>query len=71
MTDNVAMLDGFTREILIETKDRVIFALVRPDTRFAGTYRAWDTDNQEYVTIHGSRAAWNMAYGEHTARGEL
>jgi hypothetical protein len=41
MTDNVAMHDGFTQEILIETKNRVIFALVKPDTRFTGVYRAW------------------------------
>ena len=64
MSDNVAVLDGFTKEILIETKDRVIFALVRPDTKFAGMYHAWDTDNQEYVKIEGRCARWNMAYGE-------
>ena len=64
MTDNVAVLDGFTKEILIETKDRVLFALVRPDTKFAGNYRAWDTDNQEHVKIEGRCTRWNMAYGE-------
>jgi hypothetical protein len=40
MTDNVATLQGFTKEILIVTKDRVIFAIVRPETKFTGTYRA-------------------------------
>jgi hypothetical protein len=66
MTDNVAVLDGFTKEITIETKDRLIFALVRPGTKFAGTYRAWDMDNQEYVTIAGRGARWNVAFGEVT-----
>lgn len=64
MTDNVAMLDGYTKEILIETKDRVIFALVRPDTDFTGLYRAWDTDAQDYVELDGRGARWNMAYAE-------
>jgi hypothetical protein len=64
MTDNVAVLEGFTREILIETPERVIFALVRPDTKFTGLYRAWDTDAQEFVKIKGRCARWNMAYGE-------
>ena len=64
MTDNVAVLEGFTREIMIETRDRVIFALVRPDTNFAGCYRAWDTDAQEFVELHGRCARWNMAYAE-------
>lgn len=64
MTDNVAILDGFTREIMIETKERVIFALVKPDTQFTETYRAWDTDNQEYVILIGRCTRWNMAYAE-------
>jgi hypothetical protein len=64
MTDNVAVLAGFTREIMIETRDQTIFALVRPDTKFAGRYRAFDTDAQDYVTIDGRCARWNMAYGE-------
>ena len=64
MTDNVAVLDGFTKEILIETKDRVIFALIRPNTRFTSIFRAWDMDEQEFITIDGKRARWNMAYGE-------
>ena len=64
MTDNVATRDGCIKDILIETKDRVIFALVRPGTNFCGLYRAWDTDTQEYVKIEGRCARWNMAYGE-------
>lgn len=64
MTDNVATLEGFTKEIMIETKDRVIFALVRPDTKFTGLYRAWDTDEQQFVKVDGLKAAWNMAFGE-------
>lgn len=64
MTDNVAVLKGFTREIMIETKDHVIFALVKPNTKFAGLYRAWDADAQTFITIEGRCARWNMAYGE-------
>lgn len=63
MADNIAALDGFTKEIMIDVKDRVIFALVRPDTRFVGKYVAWDTDEQEYVKIEGICARWNTAYG--------
>ncbi len=67
MTDNVAVMDGYTREIIIETDDACIFALVKPSTKFVGLYQAWDTDAQEFVKIEGIRACWNMAYGRRYA----
>jgi hypothetical protein len=63
MTDNVATLQGFTQDIVIETPTECIVALVKPDTEFTGLYLAWDTDAREFVKIAGRRARWNMAYG--------
>jgi hypothetical protein len=64
VTDHIAVLQGFTRDMIIETPTECIIALVRPDTNFTGLYRAWDTDMQEFVKISGRCARWNMAYGD-------
>lgn len=64
MTDNVAVLLGYTQDIIIENPTECIIALVKPGTDFTGFYRAWDTDTQEFVKIAGRYARWNMAYGE-------
>jgi hypothetical protein len=63
MTDNIAVLRGFTKDIIIETPTECIIALVKPETNFTRLYLAWDTDAQEFVKIDGIRARWNMAYG--------
>ena len=63
MTDNVAILEGFTKDIIIETADECITALVKPETVFTGLYRAWDTTAQEFIKINGACARWNVAYG--------
>jgi hypothetical protein len=64
MSDNIAILEGFTTEIMCETEDGVLFLLVKPNTNFAGIYRAWDTDSQKFITLGGKCARWNMCYAE-------
>ena len=53
MTDNVAILDGFTREITLSNGAEELFLLIRPDTDLDSCFRAWDTDNQEYIKLYG------------------
>ena len=63
MSDNVAVLQGFTQEIIIDTPTTNICALVKPNTVFTRWYRAWNMDTQEFITVDGIKAGWNMAYG--------
>ena len=55
MTDNVAVLQGFTvaieAHILYEAYD--LFLLVKPYTDYDGAFRAWDTDSQEFIRVNG------------------
>jgi hypothetical protein len=53
MTDNVAVLDGFTREVVADSDACTLFLLVKPDTDFDGTFKAWDTDAQEFIRVNG------------------
>lgn len=53
MTDNVAILQGYTQEIWAECSEYAAPFLVRPDDDLDGTFRAWDIDMQEFVRING------------------
>ena len=53
MSDNVAVLEGYTREVVASNAQYDLFLLVKPDADFEGTFRAWDTDNQEFIRING------------------
>lgn len=53
MSDNVAILDGYTREILASCIDHDLYLLVKPDADLSGTFKAWDTDNQEFIRVNG------------------
>jgi hypothetical protein len=51
MSDNAAVLDGYTDEVWITTPDREFPALVRPGTDYTETFKAWDMDGQEFVHV--------------------
>jgi hypothetical protein len=53
MTDNVAILEGYTKKIRARNIARELFLLVKPETDLTGIFRAWDTDKQEFVRIDG------------------
>jgi hypothetical protein len=53
MTDNIAILDGYTAEWIGEADDITLYILIKPGTDFDSTFTAWDTDNQEYIRING------------------
>jgi hypothetical protein len=53
MTDNVAVLAGYTREVIAMGGGLDLYLLVKPDTDFEDTFKAWDTDNQEFILVNG------------------
>lgn len=53
MSDNIAILDGFTKEILAECAEYSLHLLVKPKTDLDDCFRAWDCDNQEYIKVNG------------------
>jgi hypothetical protein len=53
MTDNVAMLEGFTTEVLAESGCLSLNLLVKPETDLDGCFKAWDMDEQEFIRING------------------
>ena len=55
MTDNIAILDGYTELILAEADDISLYLLIKPGTDLGSTYKAWDTDCQEFIRINGWR----------------
>jgi len=58
MSDNIAVLDGYTEGYLASCSEADLFILVKPHTDMDSNFKAWDTDNQEYVRINGW--LWNF-----------
>jgi len=53
MTDNIAVLEGFTVAVEAHNESYELFLLVKPDTDYDDTFRAWDTDAQEFIRVNG------------------
>lgn len=53
MGDNVATLEGFTRAVVADSDAYTLFLLVRPDTDFGERFKAWDTDEQQWLFVNG------------------
>jgi hypothetical protein len=53
VTDNVAVLDGFTESVIATSSGCELFLLVRPGTDFDDCFKAWDTDGQEFIRVNG------------------
>lgn len=53
MSDNVAMLDGFTVEYIASTEGADYHILVEPHADLDDVFRAYDCDRQEYVRVRG------------------
>ena len=53
MSDNVAVLDGYKVEVVATCSEHDLYLLVKPDTDFESTFKAWDTDNQEFIRVNG------------------
>ncbi len=53
VANNVAMLEGFTKEVVLESESLTLFLLVRPETDLGEQFKAWDADNQEFIRVNG------------------
>ena len=53
MTDNIAVLDGYTEEVVLGSAECDLYVLIKPDTDLDSTFKAWDMDNQEYISVNG------------------
>lgn len=53
MSDNAAILEGFTVEVTAEYQLDTLYLLVRPDTDYDSRFKAWDMDGQEYIRVNG------------------
>ena len=55
MTDNIAILEGYTREVMGEYKGYNFSLLVKPETLedLAQRFKAWDMDAQQFVYVNG------------------
>jgi hypothetical protein len=64
MTDNAAILEGYTVEVVADASCYCMNLLVKPDTDYDSTFRAWDMDAQEFVTLNGWLWSIEPAEGE-------
>lgn len=48
-----AMSRGYTRSVYVEADFGGFAALVRPDVDLDDTFKAFDTDNQEWLMVNG------------------
>jgi hypothetical protein len=53
MSDNIAILAGFTQEVLAESDQHSLCLLVKPGTDFDTSFKAWDMDEQEFIRVNG------------------
>lgn len=44
MSDNIAVIEGYTREVVADGGMITLYLLVKPDTDFDDQFKTWDTD---------------------------
>jgi hypothetical protein len=53
MSDNTAILAGFTREVMATGGDYEMHLFVKPDTDFGERFLAYDADYCEWIRVNG------------------
>jgi hypothetical protein len=54
MTDNVAVMQDYTIEVTGDNgQGQELYLLVKPNTDLDSSFKAWDTDEQEFVQVNG------------------
>jgi hypothetical protein len=53
LSDNVAVLDGYTREIMLTSGAIELYLMVKPGVDLDSCFKAWDTDQQEFIRVNG------------------
>ena len=61
MTDNVAILAGYTEEYVAEAENgTTLQILARPGNDFDSRFKVWDMDEQEYIWLNGWLFSFEM-----------
>ena len=60
MTNNVAVLKGYTEEVIAYGDGINLSLLIKPDTDIDDVFKAWDSDEQEFVNVNG----WMFTFEE-------
>ena len=53
MSDNTAILAGFTKEILATSDYHELHLFVQPDADLDDRFKAYDSDNCEFIYVNG------------------
>ncbi len=51
--DNAAVMAGYTQEIHLACGASELFLLIKPSTDLNTRFKAFDTDNQEWLLVNG------------------
>ncbi len=61
MSDNIAVLEGYIKEVCLTNNfGDSLFLLIREGEDLDSRFKAWDTDNQEFIIVNG----WLFCSGE-------
>lgn len=60
MSDNTAVLAGYTEELIAAYDDLDIHIMHQPNADLDTRVRVWNCDHQEFITING----WMFTYSE-------
>jgi len=53
MSDNTAVLAGYTRELIVQGCYQDLHIFVKPNADLDGTFKAYDADECDWITING------------------
>lgn len=55
MSDNAAVMQGYTEErsLISQFGEIELYLLIKPNTDLDSRFKAWDTDNQEWIMVNG------------------
>lgn len=53
MSEDTAVLDGYTRKVFASAGAIELCLLVEPDTDLDSRFKAWDRDEQEFIRVNG------------------
>jgi hypothetical protein len=53
MSDNKALLQGYTKEVMVYISTYDLHLFVKPDTDFDDAFKAYDADACQFLTVNG------------------
>ena len=58
MSDNTAILAGFTKEVMAYSSEHELHLFVKPDADLGERFKAYDADECEFIYVNG----WNFSF---------